>query len=62
MDHSWYDETGTCLSGQHSTATIAPRMSATIDEPGIMDSGANISIMNDDIVNKFHLIPQRWVE
>jgi len=46
----------------HSTATIAPGMSATIDEPGIMDSGANISITNYDIVNKFHLTPQRWEE
>ncbi len=35
-------------------------MSATIDEPGIMDSGANISITNTDIVQSFHLQPQRW--
>ncbi len=35
-------------------------MSATIDEPGVMDSGANISITNPDVVTKFNLQPQRW--
>ena len=41
------------------TATIAPDMSAIVDEPGVMDSGANISITNPRIVAKFNLIPQR---
>jgi hypothetical protein len=44
---------------QH-TATIAPGMSAIVDEPGVMDSGANISITNPDVVTKFNLQPQRW--
>jgi len=44
---------------QH-TATIAPGMSAIVDEPGVMDSGANISITNHEVVAKFNLQPQRW--
>ena len=35
-------------------------MSATVDELGVMDSGANISITNPDVVVKFNLQPQRW--
>ena len=42
------------------TATIAPDMSAKVDEPGVMDSGANISITNYDVITKFNLQPQRW--
>ena len=44
---------------QH-TATIAPGMSAIVDEPGVKDSGANISITNPTVVSKFNLQPQRW--
>ena len=40
------------------TATIAPGMCAKIDEPGVMDSGANISVTNPLTVAKFHLEPQ----
>ena len=42
------------------TATLAPGMCARIEEPGVMDSGANISITNQRIVTKFNLTPQRW--
>ena len=42
------------------TATIAPGMCARDDEPGVMDSGANISVTNPLTVGKFHLEPQRW--
>jgi len=42
------------------TATIAPGMCARMEEPGVMDSGASISITNQRIVAKFNLTPQRW--
>jgi hypothetical protein len=42
------------------TATIAPGMCAKIDEPGVMDSGANVSVTNPLTVAKFNLTPQRW--
>jgi len=42
------------------TATIAPGMCAKIDEPGVMDSGANVSVTNPFTVTKFNLTPQRW--
>jgi hypothetical protein len=42
------------------TATLAPGRCARIEEPGVMDSGANVSITNPKIVAKFHLTPQRW--
>jgi len=42
------------------TATISPGRCARIEEPGVMDSGANVSITNPKIVAKFHLTPQRW--
>ena len=42
------------------TATIAPGMRAKIDEPGVMDSGANVSVTNPLTVDKFNLVPQRW--
>jgi hypothetical protein len=42
------------------TATIAPGMCAKIDEPGVMDSGANVSVTNPHTVDKFNLVPQRW--
>ena len=42
------------------TATLAPGRCARIEEPGVMDSGANVSITNPTIVAKFHLTPQRW--
>ena len=37
------------------TATIAPGMCAKIDEPGVMDSGANVSVTNPLTVAKFNL-------
>jgi len=42
------------------TATLAPGRCARIEEPGVMDSGANVSITNPKIVAKFNLTPQRW--
>ena len=41
------------------TATLAPGRCARIEEPGVMDSGANVSITNPKIVAKFNLTPQR---
>ena len=35
------------------TATIAPGMCTRVDEPGVMDSGANISVTNPLTVEKF---------
>jgi hypothetical protein len=35
-------------------------MCAKIDEPGVMDSGANVSVTNPLTVHKFNLSPQRW--
>ena len=37
------------------TATLVPGRCARIEEPGVMDSGANISITNPQIVAKFNL-------
>ena len=37
-----------------------PGMCAKIDEPGAIDSGANVSVTNPLTVAKFHLEPQRW--
>ena len=42
------------------TATLAPGQCARIEEPGVMDSGANVSITNPKIVAKFNLTPQQW--
>ena len=42
------------------TATLAPDKCARVEEPGVMDSGANISITNPRIVDKLNLTPQRW--
>jgi hypothetical protein len=43
------------------TATIAPGMEASIvDNPGVMDSGANISITNPTVVAHLHLLPQKY--
>ena len=39
------------------TATIAPGMCAKIDEPGVMDSGANVSVTDPHTVTKFNLTP-----
>ncbi len=33
------------------TATIAPGMCAWLDEPGVMDSGAEVSVTNPQTVN-----------
>ena len=41
------------------TATLAPGRCARIEEPGLMDSGANVSIANPKIMAKFNLTPQR---
>ena len=41
------------------TATLAPGRCARIEEPGVMDSGANVSITNPKIVAKFNLTPQQ---